>query len=93
MTNFYKIVSDGYIIGIGTNGNDNVTEITENEYSEILAIITSKPADPEGYAYKLHADTLEWESVALPDIEPAEDEAGPEDYEQALQQMGVDFSD
>lgn len=92
MTNFYKIVSDGYIIGIGTNGNDSVTEITESEYSEIHAIIVNKPSEPEGYTYKLRADNLEWEMVELPSVDPAE-EAGPEDYEQALQQMGVDFSD
>lgn len=91
MTNYYKIVSDGYIIGIGTNGNDNVTEITESEYSEILAVIAGKPADPEGYTYKLRADDLELELVELP--EPIDEEAGLEDYEQALQEMGVDFSD
>ena len=66
----YKIIDGGYISGIGTNGNDRVTEITESEYSEILAAIGNKPTDPDGYAYKLRADTLEWELVKLPPVEP-----------------------
>ena len=91
MTAFYKIIDSGYIAAIGTNGNDSVTEITESEYSEIIAIIENKPSDPEGYTYKLRADNLEWELVEI--TEPIDEEAGPEDYEQALQEMGVDFND
>jgi len=92
MTNFYKIIKDGYIIAIGTNGNDSVTEITEREYSEILTVIGNKPSNKDGYTNKLHADNLEWEMAELPTPDPSE-EAGPEDYESALAEMGVDFSD
>lgn len=90
MTAFYKIIDNGYIAAIGTYGNDNVTEITEHEYSEIIAIIAGKPADPEGCTYKLRADNLEWKLVEL---QAVPEDASPEDYENALSEMGVDFSD
>lgn len=93
MTEFYKVIDGDYISGIGTNGNDSVTEITEAEYNAIMQKIQNKPTDPESYQYKLRADNLEWEMVELPDPEPVEEEAGPEDYESALAEMGVDFSD
>lgn len=86
----FKILIDGYIAALSTG---NGIAISDSEYNKIKHEIQNKPADPNGYVYRLRADTLKWDLVALPDIEPAEDEAGPEDYEQALQQMGVDFSD
>lgn len=58
-----KIVSDGFILAVTTGGG---TEITEEEYNEILAAVQSAPASPEGFVYKLRADTLEWELVELP---------------------------
>ena len=71
MTEFYKIVEGGYIIGIGTNGNDSVTEITEQEHSTILQKIQNAPKTPlDGYQYRLRADNLEWELVKLPPVEP-----------------------
>lgn len=86
----FKIVIDGYIAALS---NGNGIEVTESEYNEIERKIRNKPADPDGYAYRLREDNLEWDLVALPDIEPAEDEASTEDYVEALQEMGVDFSD
>ena len=76
MTPFYKIVDNGYITGIGTNGPDTVTEISEAEYNEILAVIRSAPVAPEGYVYKL-TEGLEWELVEYhPEPGPvSEDEA------------------
>ena len=75
MQDYYKVIADGYIVGIGTNGNDSVTEITESEYNAILDIIHAAPHDaPEGYEYKLRASDLEWELVELPPApEPSED--------------------
>ena len=65
---FYKTIADGYVIGTSTpTGN---TEITESEYNAILQKIQNKPTDPDGYAYKLRADNLEWELVKLPPVEP-----------------------
>ena len=84
----YKIVIDGYIVALS---NANGTEMTEAEYNAIMQKIQNKPSDPDGYQYRLRADNLEWEMVELP--EPVDEEAGPEDYEQALEEMGVDFSD
>ena len=63
---FYKIVDDGFIVMVGEGGGG--TEITESEYSTILDIIHAAPTAPEGYAYMLRADTLEWELVELPPV-------------------------
>jgi len=72
MTAFYKIVDNGYVAAIGTNGNDSVTEITEAEYNNLLSLIRSAPSAPDGFQYRLRADTLEWELVELP--EPQDEE-------------------
>lgn len=74
-------VSNGYVIGVGKNLSETAG-ITETEYNTISALIRNKPADPAGYAYKLHADTLEWELVELPP-EP-EDEPTIEDKAEAF---------
>jgi len=63
----YKIVIDDYILALS---NRNGTEITESEYNAILQKIQNKPLDPEGYQYRLRADTMEWELVELPPVEP-----------------------
>lgn len=64
---FYKTIDSGYIISIGT-GNSG-TEITEQEYAEILAVIRNKPTARDGFDYRLKTD-LTWEEYALPPIEP-----------------------
>lgn len=65
---YNKMVIDSCIVavGVGIAGE----KITEPEYNTIMQKIQSKPADPEGYQYKLRADTLEWELVDLPPVEP-----------------------
>lgn len=55
------VTKDGYIIAV---------EKTDANYSEIVGTISKKPTDPDGFAYKLRADNLEWELVELPPIEP-----------------------
>ena len=65
MTGFYKIIENGYIVGIGTNGNETVTEITEAEYNEIRQILRERPETPDGYCYRL-TEGLEWVLVELP---------------------------
>ena len=89
---FYKVIEDGYIIGIGTNGNDSVTEITESEYNTILSLIHNRPTARDGYTYKLKADTLEWELVELPPIDDTDDDATESDYIEALQDLGVEVN-
>lgn len=88
---FYKTIDNQYLltVGIGAGGE----EISEAEYNQLLGIIANRPTAQEGYDYKLRTDTIKWELVELPPIEPEPEEASPEDYEQALQQMGVNFND
>lgn len=89
MMDFYKAIENGYIIGIGTNGNDSVTEITEAEYNEILSLIHNRPTAQDGFIYKLKAGTLEWELVELPPIDDTDEEATESDYIDALNTLGV----
>ena len=65
---YYKTIENGYLVsvGVGVGG----TEITGPEYNEILGIIRSAPTVPDGYEYKLRAETLEWELAELPPVEP-----------------------
>lgn len=65
---YYKYVEDDYIkgIGIGYGGN----EISENEYNEIMELITNKPKS-DVYGYKLKKDYT-WEEYELPPKEEEE---------------------
>lgn len=65
---FFKNIVDGYIFGISTKIGQ--TEISKEDYDAIKSIITNRPAPADGFDYKLRADTLEWELVELPPIEP-----------------------
>ena len=86
--NYYKIVADGYVLQVGSGVFADA--ITESEYNAILSKINSAPTAPSGYTYKLRADTLEWELVELPPSpDPGEEDATAEDYEAALQELGV----
>lgn len=67
-----KILENGYIIAVSTG--DFGEQITETEYNEILSVIQTAPVAPEGYAYMLRADNLEWELVELPEPEPQDEE-------------------
>ena len=65
-----KMIKDGFIESIGnissTTTNNNVIEIDEEEKNALVALFNSMPTAPEGYRYKLKADTLEWELVEIP---------------------------
>lgn len=87
---YYKTINDVYITSIG-NGSGG-TEISAREYADILETILSKPTAPEGFDYRLKTD-LTWEEYEKPEPDPEPEKASSEDYEEALQQMGVDFSD
>ena len=59
-------VINGYVTAIGTGkGNE---EITETKYNEILSMLRSRPAAPEGFDYRLTKE-LEWELYELPLME------------------------
>lgn len=65
---YYKNVETDHItaIGIGPGG----TEITQEEYNNIMSIIRNRPVPEEGCDYKLKID-LTWELYKLPP-EPAD---------------------
>ena len=67
---YYKMIIDGYLVAVGSGSGG--TEITAEEYAELLNIIRSKPVTSEGYDYLLKAD-LTWELYELPPM-PIEDE-------------------
>ena len=58
----YKKIEDNFLVAIGESKVivENQTEITVEEYNNILSVIASKPEDTESIIYKLHADTLEY---------------------------------
>lgn len=66
-----KYINDNYIVGVGT-GAGTGSEITEDEYNEILDKISNRPTAPEGFTYRL-TTALEWELCELPPIENNED--------------------
>lgn len=70
---YYKQVSDGYILTVGTG--EGGTEITEDEYNTILSVIRDKPPRTETTDYRLRED-LTWEaySVDPPDPDPEIDD-------------------
>ena len=55
---FYKNIANGYITAVGT-GNGG-TEITEEEYSNILSAIQTRPHPTETKDYRL-LENLTWE--------------------------------
>ena len=74
---FYKIVEDNILTLIGNVPilPDEVTEITEEEYNEIISVIQNKPEDTDTIIYKLNAETLEYEPYDRPEepvIEPTD---------------------
>lgn len=66
-----KYINDSYIVGVGTGAGAG-SEITEDEYNEILGKINNRPTAPEGFTYRL-TTALEWELVELPKIENNEE--------------------
>lgn len=75
MTAFYKIVdNNGYIAGFGTNGSDNATAITEEDYNSLTTMFESRPTAEEGHAYILRDNPREWVLIEVP-VEPDEPDA------------------
>ena len=59
---YFKNILDGYIISVSTIQGQ--TEITQEEYNEILATIKTMPIAKEGYGYRLK-DDLTWELIEI----------------------------
>ena len=74
----YKQIEDNILIAIGESKaiGEEQTEITSEEYNNILSIIQNKPEDTETTIYKLHADTLEYVAYDRPE-EPTPIETDP----------------
>ena len=73
----YKQTDNNILVAIGESKTlgENQTEITSEEYNNILSIIQNKPEDTESIIYKLHADTLEYVAYDRPEepvIEPTD---------------------
>lgn len=65
---YYKVIENNIITMIGTLNhiNDSVTEITETEYNNLLAIMKKAPKDGAEYGYHLSAETLQYEFYVKP---------------------------
>jgi hypothetical protein len=63
------------------------TEITSEQYNEILTMLRNRPTAPDGYGYRL-TESLEWELYELP-TEEGEEDATEVDYLEALAELGV----
>ena len=74
----YKQIEDNILIAIGESKviGEGQTEITAEEYNNILSVIANKPKDTETIIYKLHADTLEYVAYDRPE-EPAIEPTDP----------------
>ena len=88
---YFKNIYNGYLETVSTENGQ--TKITETEYNEILKIAQNAPEAPEGYEYKLKADTLEWVLVEIPPYPDPGEDATEDDYQNALEQMGVNFDE
>lgn len=76
---YYKQIEENILVAIGESKaiGEEQTEITSEEYNNILSIIQTKPEDTDTIIYKLHADTLEYVGYDRPPepvIEPTDPE-------------------
>ena len=75
------IISNGYIVAVCRSDKD---------FEIISSMVANKPQDDvDGFVHRLKADTLTWELVELPPIEPTDDDATESDYIDALNDLGV----
>lgn len=65
---YYKQIENNIILSIGTLevANDSLTEITETEYNNLLAIMKKAPKEGVEYGYHLSAETLQYEFYVKP---------------------------
>lgn len=81
---YYKLIEDGYLLGIGTGAGG--VEITKEEYDEILSLVQNKPAADTGYDYRLKED-LTWELIEVPIIEPTDDEVSGDELLSMIEEV------
>ena len=80
--NYRKSVSNGYVLGVGMSESD--TNVTQADYELITERMSNIPEAPEGKIAVLLDGTYEWAFIDTP-----EEDATIEDYETALEEMGV----
>lgn len=68
MVNYTILLSDSYVIGVAKSDHVVKSAVSEEYAEQIEVLFRNKPTDPEGYQYRLRADTLEWELVELPPV-------------------------
>lgn len=56
-------VENGYIVSFQSEGSN------DNEYQEAIKVMDSRPVPPQGFDYRLKADSLEWELYELEESE------------------------
>lgn len=55
--------NNGYIVAYQSEGEHDA------DYTEAIKVMETRPTPPDGYDYRLKADTLEWELYELPQEE------------------------
>ena len=63
---YSKAIDNGYIVAIMKNAVGD-ERIDKEEYERLFRMLRSRPAEPDGYAYMLRADTMDWELVERPE--------------------------
>lgn len=61
-------ILDGYIVSVSAS---------DAQYAAIVSELSARPVPPDGYDYRLRADTLEWELVELPPAPDPEEQDIP----------------
>lgn len=78
----FKVISDGYILGVGIGSQG--TEITQEEYDQITELMHNKPSDTEDTVYKL-SESFEW--VACERDNGLSDEVSSEEIAQVISEV------
>ena len=82
-----KMLDGKFVVSVGeiTSDitNESVIEIGNEEQAVIAEKLNNKPTAPNGYDYRLRADNLEWELVAI-EPEPLTDEEALTRYANTL---------
>ena len=77
---YYKMTEGTYIIAIGTGSGG--TEITEQEYNTIMAVIQQKPPKTATTDFRLKTD-LAWEEY--PHVGPEPEPEAPDNFKESAE--------
>ena len=90
---FYQIIiENGYISSVVKGVSAENANCTEEEYTRVRNCLTNKPTAPEGFCYRLN-ENCEWVLCEVPTVDiDAIEEATEEDYQTALESLGVNLN-